>query len=132
MDLNKKHLLYLIVFFLFGNLNAFGQSINISGRILSQGTQDAVEYANIVLFKQDSIFLQGTTSDSIGRFEFMNLSPNDYVLSVSCMGFEPKKIVTGHGNSHLIELVANSFYQSWKKNQEKTFDQNRSIILVKI
>ena len=27
MDLNKKHLLYLIVFFLFGNLNAFGQSI---------------------------------------------------------------------------------------------------------
>lgn len=82
MDLNKKHLLYLIVFFLFGNLNAFGQSINISGRILSQGTQDAVEYANIVLFKQDSIFLQGTTSDSIGRFEFMNLSPNDYVLSV--------------------------------------------------
>lgn len=75
MDLNKKHLLYLIVFFLFGNLNAFGQSINISGRILSQGTQDAVEYANIVLFKQDSIFLQGTTSDSIGRFEFMNLSP---------------------------------------------------------
>jgi len=34
MDLNKKHLLYLIVFFLFGNLNAFGQSINISGRIL--------------------------------------------------------------------------------------------------
>ena len=93
MDLNKKHLLYLIVFFLFGNLNAFGQSINISGRILSQGTQDAVEYANIVLFKQDSIFLQGTTSDSIGRFEFMNLSPNDYVLSVSCMGFEPKKIL---------------------------------------
>ena len=47
---------------------------------LSQGTQDAVEYANIVLFKQDSIFLQGTTSDSIGRFEFMNLSPNDYVI----------------------------------------------------
>ena len=36
MDLNKKHLLYLIVFFLFLSLNAFGQSNNITGRILDQ------------------------------------------------------------------------------------------------
>lgn len=93
MDLNKKYLLYLTVLFLFGNLNAVGQSINISGRILSQSTQETVEYASIILFKQDSIFLQGTASDSIGRFEFMNLSPNDYVLSASCMGFETKKIL---------------------------------------
>lgn len=47
------------------------------------------------------------------------------------LGFEPKNIVTGHGSSHLIELVANSFYQSWKIAQEKTFDRNRSIIFVK-
>jgi hypothetical protein len=93
MDLNKKHLLYLIIFPLFWNLNAFGQSINISGRILNQNTQEPVEYASIVLSKQDSIFLKGTVSDSIGRFEFINLSPNDYVLSASCMGFEPKKIL---------------------------------------
>lgn len=47
------------------------------------------------------------------------------------LGFEPKNIVTGHGSSHLIELVANSFYQSWKKAQEKTFDKNRTLIFVK-
>ena len=47
------------------------------------------------------------------------------------LGFEPKNIVTGHGSSHLIELVANSFYQSWKKAQEKTFDKKRTLIFVK-
>mgnify|MGYP006998787352 CR=1 FL=1 len=36
MDLNKKHLLYLTVFFLFLSLNASGQSNSISGRVLNQ------------------------------------------------------------------------------------------------
>ena len=47
------------------------------------------------------------------------------------LGFEPKNIVTGHGSSNLIELVANSFYQSWKKAQEKTFDKKRVKMFVK-
>ena len=68
MDLNKKHLLYLIVFFLFLSLNAFGQSNNITGRILDQSTKEPVEYANVTLFRQDSVFIEGTVSDTIGRF----------------------------------------------------------------
>lgn len=70
MDLNKKHLLYLTVFFLFLSLNASGQSNSISGRVLNQNTKESVEYASVVLFKQDSVFLNGTTADSIGRFVF--------------------------------------------------------------
>ena len=93
MDLNKKHLLYLTVFFLFLSLNASGQSNSISGRVLNQNTKESVEYASVVLFKQDSVFLNGTTADSIGRFVFTNLTSDDYVLSVSCMGFEAKKIL---------------------------------------
>lgn len=93
MDLNKKHLLYLIVFFLSLSLNAFGQSNSISGNILNQNTKEPVRYASVALFKQDSVFLKGTTADSIGRFEFTNLTSDDYVLSVSCMGFEAKKIL---------------------------------------
>lgn len=93
MDLNKKHLLYLIVFFLFLNTNAFGQSNSISGRILNQSTQEPIEYANIVLFKQDSLFLKGTMADSIGGFVFTNLVADNYLLSVSCIGFEAKNIL---------------------------------------
>ena len=80
MDLNKKHLLYLIVFFLFLSLNAFGQSNNITGRILDQSTKEPVEYANVTLFRQDSVFIEGTVSDTIGRFGFTNLISDDYVF----------------------------------------------------
>ena len=93
MDLNKKHLLYLIVFFLFLSLNAFGQSNNITGRILDQSTKEPVEYANVTLFRQDSVFIEGTVSDTIGRFGFTNLISDDYVLLISHMGFETKKIL---------------------------------------
>ena len=65
MDLNKKHLLYLTVFFLFLSLNASGQSNSISGRVLNQNTKESVEYASVVLFKQDSVFLNGTTAEDL-------------------------------------------------------------------
>ena len=93
MDLNKKYLLHIIAFFLLSNLNAWGQALNISGKIYHQSTLESVEYANVTLQIQDSVFLKGMTVDSIGRFEFTNLTPDDYVLSVSCMGFESKKIL---------------------------------------
>ena len=92
MDLNKKHLLYLTIFLLFCNLSTWGQSINISGRVLNQSTQKTIEYANVVLFNSDLVFLKGVTTDSIGIFEFTNITPDNYILSVSCMGFEIKKI----------------------------------------
>lgn len=75
MDLNKKHLLYLTVFFLFLSLNASGQSNSISGRVLNQNTKESVEYASVVLFKQDSVFLNGTTADSIGRLYLQTSLP---------------------------------------------------------
>lgn len=90
---NKARLLYLIVFFLYSGLSVSGQSIHVSGRVLQQNTQTPVEFANVVLFKQDSVFLKGTTTDTIGRFEFENLPTDNYVLSVSCLGFETKRIL---------------------------------------
>lgn len=93
MDFNKKRLLYLIVLFLLYVLNISGQTINLSGRVLSQKSQAPIEFANITLSKQDSILLEGTITDSIGNFEFKNLASDDYILSASCLGFETKKIL---------------------------------------
>ena len=93
MDLNKIKLLYLIVLFLLSGLSVFGQSLSISGKILNQSTQKPVQYASVALFKQDSLLLKGVATDSTGRFHFFNLTPDDYILSVTYMGFEPRKIL---------------------------------------
>jgi hypothetical protein len=58
-----------------------------------ENTKEPIQYASVVLFKQDSVYLKGVTADSTGRFEVSNLVPNDYVLSASCIGFEPKRIL---------------------------------------
>lgn len=93
MDLNKKHLLYLTVFFLFLSLNASGQSNSISGRVLNQNTKDLLNTPVLFYSSRFRIPLNGQTADSIGRFVFTNLTSDDYVLSISCMGFEAKKIL---------------------------------------
>ena len=62
---------------------------------------------------------------------FNSALESEIYWDVNPLGFEPKNIVTGHGSSHLIELVANSFYQSWHEAQEKTFDKKRVKIFVK-
>lgn len=142
MDLNKKHLLYLTVFFLFLSLNASGQSNSISGRVLNQNTKESVEYASVVLFKQDSVFLNGTTADSIGRFVFTNLTSDDYVLSVSCMGFEAKKILLQNlSESAEIDVLLNESVLSLgeivisasstinKINQRIVFRQNYNLTI---
>lgn len=108
MDVNKKHLLYLIALFLLWNVSAWGQSINLSGRVLNESTQKPAEYASVTLLSQDSVFLKGMTIDSIGRFEFANLAPNDYILSVSCMGFEPKRILLQNlAESTVVDVCLN-------------------------
>lgn len=93
MDLNKKHLRYFLIPFLFLGLNASGQAIALAGRVFDQRTKAPVESAGVVLFTRDSLFLKGTTSDSTGTFGFANLSPGEYLLSVSSMGFEPQRIL---------------------------------------
>lgn len=113
MDLNKTRLLYLIIFSLFTGLSAFGQSGKISGTIVNQNTKKPILYASIVLFKQDSIYLTGTTADSTGRFEFSNLVPNDYVLTASCIGFESKRILMQNfTESTEIEVFLNESVES--------------------
>lgn len=92
MDLQRTHLLYLILFFLCSVPNVSGQSIHIQGRVLHQNSQTPIEFANVVLDTQDSVLLKGTMTDITGKFAFENLHTGNYLLSVSCVGFETKKI----------------------------------------
>lgn len=94
MDLNKKHLLYFItLLLLFPGMDMFGQSVAISGRILNQDSRKPVEYASVAIFREDSLFVKGAVTDSVGRFDLPDIEPDDYLLSVSCLGFDPKRVL---------------------------------------
>jgi hypothetical protein len=71
-------------------------------------------YANIILkTAKDSAFVTGTVSNEEGRFTLTNVKPNDYILTVSLVGFNvaKQKIFVGKLSAFLdlpvIELSEN-------------------------
>jgi outer membrane receptor protein involved in Fe transport len=60
----------------------------ISGEIEDTGGR-AVELANVLLYTQGDTtdWLEGTVSDSLGRFQFSNVEPGKYTIKVSMVGF---------------------------------------------
>jgi hypothetical protein len=81
-------------------------SQNITGTLRS--TYDVpVDYANIVMqTKQDSIFIAGCITDQNGNFSLPlgNNSPENILLSISCLGYESKKIEIKELNIGIITL----------------------------
>lgn len=57
--------LSIIVFFI--NPNAFAQQYQLKGKVVGSTSNTPVEWVNVVLVKNDSIF-SGTTTDSLGGF----------------------------------------------------------------
>ncbi len=65
----------------------------ISGSILDNKTGETLIGANIVLIRKDnSNNLQGTTSNIDGEFKFQNIESGEYTLTVSYIGYKSKSI----------------------------------------
>lgn len=90
----KKNILHLaICFILLGQTYLFAQKphnegMSIEGHIFNQQTEEAVMYASVML-KNTTI---GTTSDETGSFIIRNLSKGNYILQISCLGYETKEL----------------------------------------
>ena len=70
----------------------------ISGRILDV-EQNPIAGVNCLLLNlPDSTQIAGTTSDMEGRFELTVKEAKEYILQLSCMGYEKKHQVCKPGN----------------------------------
>lgn len=67
---------------------AFGQKVNISGKIMDKATSSPIEYASVSLLSKDSTFIKGINSDEKGNFIIDNTKGSDCLLSVSYLGYE--------------------------------------------
>ena len=77
---------YYTIFFLL--CTAFSQTGSITGYITDSGKKEPLIGANIYVVGTSL----GTSSDDEGRFTIVNVSPGDYTLKVSYIGYESKEM----------------------------------------
>ncbi len=81
----KNSLICLLVF-VYSILSV--KSNTISGSILDE-QQKPLEFCNVLLHQyKDSLFLEGTTSDSTGSFNFKNIKPGNYFIEIIYIGYK--------------------------------------------
>ncbi len=102
LNLKKSVLLFLIII----PLSVFSQDFSVKGKIYdAQNTP--ISYANIVLLnKQDSTIVSGSSSNDLGAFSLNNIKPNNYLLKVSFIGFNTyTKEIQIDKNVHLATIA---------------------------
>lgn len=67
------------------------QHIDIKGKIVDN-SHEVLEGATIAVYKQDSILINGTTSDVKGVFELKKLPADNYRIMISYVGYASENI----------------------------------------
>ncbi|MDL2276963.1 outer membrane beta-barrel protein [Parabacteroides sp. OttesenSCG-928-G07] len=66
------------------------QSVDVSGKVLEEGTKEAIEQATVRLLSvNDSTLLGGVVSERNGAFTLKGIAPGEYLLHISYVGYEP-------------------------------------------
>lgn len=86
----KSFVSLFLLLFIFTALS--GQSgVTISGSVADQDDLQPIAYASILLLNQgDSSFVSGTTSAEDGNFSLENITPGNYLISVTYVGYTTK------------------------------------------
>lgn len=81
---------FSLIFFHF-SIVVFSQTFCMKGTVVSSDTQTPLEFANVTLSDRDGKILQGTITDSLGRFYLIvdsHVQPIGKNLTVSYLGYE--------------------------------------------
>lgn len=60
----------------------------ITGKVIDESSNQSIEYANVRLMAQDSTFITGVATDNAGNFLLKEVKNGDYILYVSCIGYD--------------------------------------------
>ena len=77
---------------------------SVSGRIIDKDGIPLPSATVLLLNHIDSTYVTGTASGPDGRFEFLNLKPDNYILSISMIGFEKINLSQQVGQNTTNEL----------------------------
>ena len=94
---------FTVILLLLTSLPLFSQQITLKGKIIDEKTHEALSFANVELTTLDSTFVKGETSDDKGSFSIPAISPGNYLLSVSFLGYN-KSIIKLENLSASVDL----------------------------
>ena len=67
----------------------FGQNINVSGRVIEELNQQAIEYVAVSAFSlADSSLISGSLTDTLGNFSFLLSTTSDFYILLQFIGYE--------------------------------------------
>lgn len=89
--MKSRNLLLLAVLFFFQFVRA-QQLMEISGKVVAQGTEEALPFANIAAYAPNDSLTAGTLSDEKGRFSFKCDCSDGCYFVISYLGMEPQRI----------------------------------------
>ncbi len=89
--MKSKSLLLLVILFACQSVLA-QQVMEISGRVVAQGSEEALPFANIAAYAPNDSLTVGTLSDEKGRFTLKCDCSDGCYLIVSYLGMEPQRI----------------------------------------
>ena len=109
-------------------------SAKISGYVIDSTVSKAVEFASIALStKKDNKIVDGAICDDKGKFALTRIAGGEYILSVSFMGYQSKKIEVNIVNKNdEIDLGVIKMNQSTQTLAEVTVEGQRSLIEDKV
>jgi len=86
----KRYIFFIVLITIChaGLLDAQHDKVTLSGLVLEQSDKSAAAFVNIVLYRAiDSSFIVGTTSNLEGRFTLSDVTPGNYLLNLTFLGF---------------------------------------------
>lgn len=107
-----KHILISFALLLTGCLYPqllHGQN-SISGKVTGPEGKP-LPYVSVQLLRTDSTFMTGTSTDSLGGYEFTKITPSSYILVLSSVGYRTVKIpvtVKGKKELPLVQMKADN------------------------
>ena len=64
---------------------------SLAGKVSDAATSAPIEFATVALILPDSTFVDGTTTDSTGKFAFSGLTAREYILKISFIGYKERR-----------------------------------------
>ena len=98
--------LYLILTVVIMSVCAYGQAV--CGQIVNADALP-IEFANISLLTEDSVFAGGAVSDKHGHFSVQATAAKRYLLNATCIGYVTKTITAHTGDTLRITMKRSSY-----------------------